>query len=220
MTPGRRSQLGNAGRPNYGGSEPVAVTNRGTHEMLVDVPAALWECRAQSYWCSYQRHCGWECWGKGSTHKRATPVGDQPKERRATNPRTGRHYFLTSSMPPRARRSRTVLHLLRVGGRGQESEVSCPRSLLTRLRLVYSVDEARFVVLWIRVPLRSWRIRTSSFGSLAQFSPFRSKHRFCSAKLSKFPVSLPEARIKEVTYFFTKRSPPRSTGVTSFFLSF
>ena len=49
-------------------------------ELLVDVPAALWNA--------------------GPARERATPAGDRPKERRApslglegTNPRTGRRFF-------------------------------------------------------------------------------------------------------------------------------
>ena len=89
-------------------------------ELLLDVPAALWECRAHSYWCSYQRHCG-----KARARVRLTsghlPLGDCPKERLAptqglegTTPRTGRHYFLTRSG------STTSPNCLRL---------ACPRSL-------------------------------------------------------------------------------------------
>ena len=161
--------------------------------------------------------------------RRVSPAGDRPKERRAINPRTGRHHFLNSSMPTRApdcgpTSARKVADcpppIMCSEGRCQGSSVSCPRSLLTRLRLVYFVDEARFVV-----PLRSWRIRTSSFGSLArdpssvhfsQTIDFVLRHT--PGSRARYHLSgFPEARIKEVTHFFPMRFPPRSTWVTSFF---
>ena len=63
-------------------------------ELLVHVPAALWECWDPSYWCSYQRRCV-NAGPKGSTQEWAAPAG-RPTRRLAG---AVRRTVLTSGNP-------------------------------------------------------------------------------------------------------------------------
>ena len=109
--------------------KPRGRQSRGTtreHELLVHVPAALWECWDPCYWWTHQRHCGMlgpeilvdvpaascERWAQRVRHKSGhPPLGNQPEnwwaERRSVCQVTP-WYFLTRLVPPsRSQRSST-----------------------------------------------------------------------------------------------------------------
>ena len=79
--------LGTGGHPPQG--DP-------THNLAGTVPrngsddTVQWPMDPRRHWCAYQRRCG-NAGSLVSTHRRATPAGDRPEERRAPTQRTSGH---------------------------------------------------------------------------------------------------------------------------------
>ena len=178
-------------------------TTRG-HALLVHVPAALWECWAQSYRWTYQRHCV-SAGPKGSTRERA------PRAVRRTRGLAGRGTVVVTGIPTGNFKTAGVL------SRVSLVPYSVSEQVVRRWQVAWT-SITRCPRSWLRLvccavfPPRSLLFRCLSPGLLPSWPVNTKLSRICgkassgisSLLVSRFTHRTVCARVKESLLFHAK----------------